>query len=104
MYREVIKGDADVGFFLSEVYHSLSRLTLSQLHVLIESDLSDITHVVLVKEDFAESQKFVDALLALTDSNDGKEVLQELGITDGFEAMSEEDGEFMIDLMDTLLD
>ncbi|WP_315043204.1 PhnD/SsuA/transferrin family substrate-binding protein [Faucicola mancuniensis] len=102
--REVIKGDADVGFFLSEVYHSLSRLTLSQLHVLIESDLSDITHVVLVKEDFAESQKFVDALLALTDSNDGKEVLQELGITDGFEAMSEEDGEFMIDLMDTLLD
>ena len=32
-----------------------------------------------------------------------RRVLQELGIDKGFEAMSVEDGEFMIDLMDTLL-
>lgn len=102
--REVIKGDADVGFFLSEVYHSLSRLTLSQLHILIESDLSDITHVVLVSEKLAENQEFTQSLLGLTADNDGQEVLAELGMKDGFEAMSEEDGEFMIDLMDTLLD
>ena len=31
------------------------------------------------------------------------EVLDELGIPKGFEAMTEEDAEFMIDLMDTLL-
>ena len=31
-------------------------------------------------------------------------VLDELGIGGGFEAVSEEDAEFMIDLMDTLLE
>lgn len=102
--RTLIKGEADAAFFLSEVYHGLSKLTLSQMTVLIESDLSDISHVVLVKQDFTDSQKFVDALLDLGNSDDGKEVLQELGMPQGFEAMSEEDGEFMIDLMDTLLD
>lgn len=102
--REVIKGEADVAFFLSEVYHGLSRLTLSQLHVLIESDLSDITHVVLVSEKLADNQDFIQSLLKLTDDSDGQEVLAELGMKEGFELMDEEDGEFMIDLMDTLLD
>lgn len=102
--RALIKGEVDAAFFLSEVYHTLSRLTLSQMQILIESDLNDISHVVLVKDGFGDSQKFVDALLSLTDSEEGKAVLQELGMPQGFEAMSEEDGEFMIDLMDTLLD
>lgn len=102
--RELIQGKADAAFFLSEVYYTLSRLTLSQMQVLIESDISDITHVVLVKSDFAEGQKFVDALLALGNSSEGQAVLEELGMSEGFESMNEEDGEFMIDLMDTLLD
>ena len=102
--RNLIKGEADAAFFLSEVYHTLSRLTLSQMQILIESDLSDISHVLLVKEDFAENQPFIDALLNLQQTEEGKEVLQELGMPEGFEAMSQEDGEFMIDLMDTLLD
>lgn len=42
--------------------------------------------------------------MSLTDDNDGQEVLAELGINNGFEPMTEEEGEFMIDLMDTLLD
>lgn len=102
--REVIKGNADVAFFLSEVYHGLSRLTLSQLHVLIESDLSDITHVILINEKLAGKQELLQTVLSLTEDTDGQEVLAELGMKDGFEVMSEEDGEFMIDLMDTLLD
>lgn len=102
--REAIKGNADVAFFLADVYHSLSRLTLSQLNVLIESDLSDITHVLLVKDGFANKAELSQALLSLTQDDDGKAVLQELGMPAGFEEMSEEDGEFMIDLMETLLD
>ena len=98
------RGEADAAFFLSEVYHSLSRLTRSQMQVLIESDLSDISHVVLVKESFAQSELFIQALLNLKDSAEGKQVLAELGMEAGFEAMTQEDGEFMIDLMDTLLD
>lgn len=102
--RAAIKGEADAAFFLADVYHSLSRLTLSQLNVLIESDLSDITHVLLVKDSFDKKAELTQALLSLTQDDDGKAVLEELGMPAGFEAMSEEDGEFMIDLMETLLD
>jgi len=99
-----IEGEAQVGFFLAEIFHSFSRLTKAQLSVLIESDLADISHVLLIKEGFADSQILMDAILNLHKDEDGKEVLTELGMAQGFEAMSEEDGEFMIDLMETLLD
>lgn len=101
--RTLIKGEADAAFFLSEVYHSLSRLTLTQMHILIESDLSDITHVLLVK-DQASITPLTQALLSLSEDEEGKNVLNELGMPEGFEAMTEEDGEFMVDLMETLLD
>ncbi|GAF55039.1 hypothetical protein JCM18901_657 [Psychrobacter sp. JCM 18901] len=102
--RKVIKGEAQVAFFLAEIFHSFSRLTKTQLSVLIESDLADISHVLLVKEDFPDAQIFLEAILNLHNDADGKEALAELGMPQGFEPMSEEDAEFMIDLMQTLLD
>ena len=102
--RKVIKGDAKAAFFLAEIFNSFSRLTKTQLSVLIESDLADISHVLLIKEDFPDAQIFLEACLALHSDDDGKEALSELGMPQGFEAMSEEDAEFMIDLMQTLLD
>ncbi|MGE6245579.1 PhnD/SsuA/transferrin family substrate-binding protein [Psychrobacter proteolyticus] len=102
--RKVIKGEAQVAFFLAEIFHSFSRLTKTQLSVLIESDLADISHVLLVKEDFPDAQIFLEAILNLHNDDDGKEALAELGMPQGFEPMSEEDAEFMIDLMQTLLD
>ncbi len=102
--RKVIKGDAQAAFFLAEIFHSFSRLTKTQLSVLIESDLADISHVLLIKDDFPDAQIFIEAILNLHSDDDGKEALSELGMPEGFEAMSEEDGEFMIDLMQTLLD
>ena len=51
----------------------------------------------------ASLDKLRDALLGLAGTADGQPALDELGIEQGFEAMSVEDGEFMIDLMDTLL-
>ena len=102
--RKVIKGEAHVAFFLAEIFHSFSRLTKTQLSVLIESDLADISHVLLVKEDFPDAQIFLEAILSLHNDDDGKEALAELGMPQGFEPMSEEDAEFMIDLMQTLLD
>lgn len=101
--RELIKGEVDAVFFLSEVFHTLSRMTLSQMNVLIESQLHDVSHVILVKENFENSQEVLQALLSLNDT-DGKKVLEELGMPEGFETMTEEDGEFMVDLMETLLD
>lgn len=102
--RQVIKGEAQMGFFLAEIFHSLSRLTKTQLAVLIESDLAAISHVLLVKDDFAETAALTEVLLNFHNDADGKEALTELGIAEGFEAMDEEDAEFMIDLMQTLID
>ncbi len=102
--RKVIKGEAQVAFFLAEIFHSFSRLTKAQLSVLIESDLADISHILLVKEDFVDSQILMQTVLNLHHDDEGKQVLTELGMPQGFEAMSLEDGEFMIDLMETLLD
>lgn len=102
--RQVIKGEAQAAFFLAEIFHSFSRLTKAQLSVLIESDLADISHVLLIKDGFPDTDILMDAILNLYNDNDGKEVLTELGMPQGFEAMNEEDAEFMIDLMQTLLD
>ncbi len=102
--RQVIKGDAQVAFFMAEIFHSFSRLTKAQLSVLIESDLADISHVLLIKDGFPDSDILMNAILNLHNDDDGKEALAELGMPQGFEAMDEEDAEFMIDLMQTLLD
>lgn len=102
--RQVIKGDAQVAFFMAEIFHSFSRLTKAQLLVLIESDLADISHVLLIKDGFPDSDILMNAILNLHNDDDGKEALAELGMPQGFEAMDEEDAEFMIDLMQTLLD
>ena len=102
--RMAIKGEVDASFFLAEAFHSLSRLTKTQLKPLIESKLADITHVLLIHPRIGDGlDKLKDALVSLTGTPDGQPVLEELGIEKGFEAMSVEDGEFMIDLMDTLL-
>ncbi|MBP7451960.1 MAG: phosphate/phosphite/phosphonate ABC transporter substrate-binding protein [Ottowia sp.] len=102
--RMAIKGEVDASFFLAEAFHSLSRLTMTQLKPLIESKLADITHVLLIHPRIGEGlDRLSTALLGLAGTPDGQPVLDELGIDKGFEAMSVEDGEFMIDLMDTLL-
>lgn len=100
----VAQGQADAGFFIAEIYHSLSNLTKMQLNMLIESDLADITHVLLAKDDLADADTIRDVLLSLKNDADGQAVLTELGMPNGFEAVSEEEAEFMIDLMETLLD
>ncbi|MCB2038787.1 MAG: phosphate ABC transporter substrate-binding protein, partial [Ottowia sp.] len=62
-------------------------------------------HVLLTHPRMAaEAARLRDALLGLAGTPEGQPVLDELGIKGGFEAMNEEDAEFMIDLMDTLLD
>ncbi len=103
--RMAIKGEVDASFFLAEAYHSLSRLTKGQLKPLIESKLADISHVLLTNPRMAaqDASGLCEALLSLSGTPEGQSVLDELGMPKGFEAMSEEDAEFMIDLMDTLL-
>ncbi|HMV05418.1 MAG TPA: PhnD/SsuA/transferrin family substrate-binding protein [Accumulibacter sp.] len=103
--RLTIKGEVDAGFFLAEIYHSLSRITRSQLKVLIESAIFDITHVLLAHQRIVgEIPAIMTALSGIGQRSADHEVLEALGIPGGFEKMNDEEAEFMVDLMDTLLD
>ncbi len=103
--RLTIKGEVQAGFFLAEAYASLTRMTRSQLRVLVESRISDISHVVLAHPRMAgDLPRVSQALLGIGREPADRDVLDALGLPQGFEPMNQEDAEFMIDLMDTLLD
>jgi phosphonate transport system substrate-binding protein len=103
--RRVLKGDVDAAFFLAEAYASLNRTTRGQLHVLVESAISDISHVLLAHPRMATQLPAIEAaLLNLGRAPGDAEVLNALGLPGGFIPMTHEEAEFMIDLMDTLLD
>ena len=103
--RLAIKGEVEASFFLAEAYASLTRMTRSQLQVLVESRISDISHVVLAHPRIAvDLPRISDALLGVGHEPGDRDVLDALGLPSGFEPMTQEQAEFMIDLMDTLLD
>ncbi|MDQ1094137.1 phosphonate transport system substrate-binding protein [Xanthomonas sacchari] len=105
--RRLLEGEADAGLFLAAAYHGLSRLTRERLRPLVESALCDIGHVLLAHPRLGPQLPALrDALLTLGDAahRDDQAVLDALGLEHGFEAMATEDAEFMIDLIDTLLD
>ncbi len=103
--RKVIKGEVDAAFFLADAYASLTRLTRSQMRVLVESAISDISHVLLARpESNIDLNAIKNAFIGIGTEAGDQELLLSLGLPTGFEAMTQEEAEFMIDLMDTLLD
>ena len=103
--RLTLKGEVQAGFFLAEAYASLTRMTRGQLRLLVGSRISDISHVVLAHPRMAgDLPRVSQALLGIGSEPADRDVLDALGLPKGFEPMSQEDAEFMIDLMDTLLD
>lgn len=103
--RLLIKGEVDVGLFLASAFHSLSKLSKSQLKILVESNLHDISHVFLVNPIYAqELTQLQNVLLDVGQQPGDHEILEALGLPNGFVHMGQEDAEFMIDLMETLID
>jgi phosphonate transport system substrate-binding protein len=103
--RLAIKGEVQAAFFLADAYASFTRHTRAQLQVLIESRIRDISHVVLAHPRIAAELPLIrDALFGMGNQAADASVLDALGLAHGFEPMSLEDADFMIDLMDTLLD
>ncbi|MDO5687214.1 MAG: PhnD/SsuA/transferrin family substrate-binding protein [Neisseria sp.] len=103
--RMAIRGEVDAAFFVSSAYHSLSRLTLERLHLLIESHLADVIHVILMHPRKADRVPlFQQVFVEMKNTEGGQRILDELHMGQGFEILTQEDTEFMIDLMDTLLD
>lgn len=100
--KALLRGDADVGFFLEEAYAELSNLVRRDLRPLVQSQISDIAHVMLVGPRLAGRLKEVrQILLAMSGDAKSQGVLEELGFA-AWESVTKEDTEFMIDLMDTL--
>ena len=103
--RRLMAGDADAGFFLASTFHSFTSSTLRQLKVLMESRINDLNHVVLLHPSYAEFQNILrDAFVKINATPAGKLILQDLAIPEGFAPLSQEDAEFMIDLIETLTD
>lgn len=103
--RRAIQGEVDAAFFLADAYASLTRLTRSQLRVLVESAISDISHVLLAKPQAdIDLDAIKKAFSEIGQTAGDQDLLDSLGLPKGFEPMTHEQADFMIDLMDTLLD
>lgn len=101
--KQVIQGKADVGFFLKEAYDDLSGMIRKQLRELISSQIYVIRHVLLVGPRMQHKLTVIrNAVLNMSQDPKGPGVLQALGFA-GWEDVSQEDTEFMIDLMETLV-
>lgn len=103
--RQVIQGEVDAGFFLASAYHSLSNLTKSRLRPLIESSLRDISHLLIAHPRVAaDLPRIQQAMLAIGSQPGDDAVLEGMGLSDGLQALSQEEAEFMLDVIDTLMD
>jgi len=101
--KQLMNGQADVGFFLAESYALFSDLLKQRLKVLVSSQISVISHAFMVSPGAAAHAKEIQAaLLGMDKSPATASILEGLGFA-GWQAQSYEDTEFMIDLMDTLV-
>ncbi len=102
--KQLLNKQADIGFFLEESYDSLSNFVKEQLKILIHSQIYVIRHVMLASEKLQEKHHLIkEVLLNMKNDEKGPGVLNSLGIS-GWENQEHEDAEFMIDLMETLVD
>jgi phosphonate transport system substrate-binding protein len=101
--KALLRNEADAGFFLKESYDNLSRMIREQLRVLITSQIGVIQHCMLAgPKAEAHRDAMAAALVAMVGDDKGKGVLDAMGLQ-GWDALDQEDTEFMIDLMDTLV-
>lgn len=102
--KHLLNGNADIGFFLKDAYDELSALIRSQMRVLVSSQISVVHHALLVGPRMAEYIPHLQqALLNMPANDKGRGVLESMGI-ERWEPMDAEQTEFMIDLIDTLID
>ena len=102
--KALMTGTADVGIFPARGYDSLSTVVRSSLHPLVRSQISVVRHMLLAGPKLASLAPQLQAALAGM-TNDPKEaaILKDLGL-DHWEVTPQEEVEFMIDLMHTLID
>lgn len=102
--KALMSGTADVGIFPARGYDGLSAVVRGSLNPLVRSQISVVRHMLLAGPKIASLAPQLQAALAGM-TNDPKEeaILKDLGL-DRWEITPQEDVEFMIDLMHTLID
>lgn len=99
----LLKGEADVGFFLAEAFDSLSPLIKKQLKILVRSQIDVIHHSLMMGPKLLNNKTVIQKeLVEMNGSEKGQGVLNSLGFN-GWSEINENEMEFMIDLMDTLI-
>lgn len=100
--KELIKGTADAGIFLLEAFQDMASVTRSRLRVLVKSQIHVVHHALMIGPRLAEHrERMVQVLTDMHNCEKGAGVLAELAFP-RWEAVDDEDMEFMIDLMDAL--
>ncbi len=99
--KNVINGQADIGFLLADAYNEFSNLVKKQLHSLITSKIHVLHHALLAGPDFPNQENLQQVLLSMNEDPKTQKILQSLEI-EKWQAMDREEAEFLIDLMDTL--
>ncbi len=103
--KELISGGVDAAFFLERSFAELSDLIRSRMRTLVASRIYVVRHALLISPRIAELREpLLSSLLAMHHSERSGQLLEDLGFLDGWEETTLEDAEFMIDLMDTLVD
>ncbi len=103
--KELLTGGVDAAFFLERSFAELSELVRGRMRILVSSRIYVVQHAMLLSPGFAElHDQLLSSLLAMHASDKGSRLLADLGFVDGWEEMTLEDAEFMIDLMNTLID
>ena len=100
--KEVIRGEADIGFLLADAFDEFSSLVKKQVKPLITSKIHVLHHALLAAPDFTDKQKKLqDALVSMQGDATGADILKNLEIQN-WELMDNDEAEFLIDLIDTL--
>ncbi len=100
--RAIMRGEADVGFLPVEAFEALSSLVKRDLRILVTSQLHVIHHVFLVGPALHERAEEIAALLTgMHETEKGRGILEALG-AHRWQAVHQEDVEFMIDIISTL--
>ncbi len=100
--KNLLQGNADIGFFLDEAYDTLSKFTKEGLRELIRSEIYVIKHALLAGPKLKDKhEQLTEVLLNMNNLDKGQGVLESMALQ-GWEEQTQEDTEFMIDLMDTL--
>lgn len=103
--KELLSGGVDAAFFLERSFLELSELVRGSMRALVASRIYVLRHALLLSPRLADLRApLLAALGAMGGEPRGRRLLDDLGFGEGWEEATLDDAEFMIDLMNTLVD